>query len=667
MAIRIKVLPDDLVNKIAAGEVVERPASVVKELVENALDAGATEVIVDVRSGGRSHIHVIDNGCGMTRDEALLSIERHATSKIVGEEDLHAVQTLGFRGEALAAIAGVSRLEMVTRTRESDAAVRVRVEGGLVRAVDTVDAPPGTSIRVQHLFYNTPARRKFMKGAAVETGHVVDLFTRLAMAHEGVALRLMRGTETLLHVPADARGLDRVRATLGDEVADRLHPFSGTRGVVRVSGFLSAPDLTRSGWSGLYGFVNRRFLRDRVIQRAVARAYQGTVPRGRHPVVVLFLEVPPDEVDVNVHPGKVEVRFANERRVSELIVEAIRSTLRDAPWRRSDSRSGPDWSVSGRPVMDPGGGPPRRHPGPEGLLQEASSGSPGHAEIPPPDEEERARLDSLVSLQPPTILRKPMHHPRAAEAFGPDVGRSGRRTPERPRESGGGPPVAPTPSPEPPETPKSTDTATAGHGAPPLPGMAEHNFSRMHVIGQYANCFILCQDGDDLVIIDQHAAHERVTFEKLRAAREGGTPRSQLLLTPAMVELPAREAVLLADLTDDLARLGLEVEPFGGRTFAVKALPVALQDEDPGQLLQDLALEMSGEIARKPLEDRYEALLATMACHGSIRANRRMTRPEMEALLQQLDGTDYNYACPHGRPLVVRSSRRDIEKLFKRG
>ncbi len=702
MGIRIRVLPEDLVSKIAAGEVVERPSSVVKELVENAIDAGATDVIVDVRGGGRSHIQVIDNGSGMTRDEALLAIERHATSKISTTEDLYAIHTLGFRGEALAAIGGVSNLEIVTRTPDAESAVRVRVEGGLVKAVDSVQAPVGTSMLVRRLFYNTPARQKFMKSAKIEMSHVADLVSRLAMSHDGVAFQLVRGTEMLLRVSAESTGQERIRDILGDDLVDRLYPFAGERGGARVSGFLSSPDLTRSTWSGLYAFVNRRFLRDRAITRAVAEAYRGTVPKGRHPVAVVFLEVPPGDVDVNVHPSKIEVRFPRPKHIAQLIVEAMRATLVKAPWRTRGATPGPylvDW--------DPGLETPRQIEAAEQLREQialerrketlttgARDGTIASGRTPPPPpDEERERLESLVALEgePARAARPARKSPaqRPSEAFGPDVRTV--RSPHLEAEMSSVPPAAEpgagpagdvaSPAADQPPAPYDVpgngrrtgtqpyrDAPPAPRGEAPglLPGMANASFSRMRVIGQYANCFILCQDGDDLVIIDQHAAHERVTFEKLRAASSGSEARSQLLLTPAIVEVPRREAELLAGLVEELARLGLEVEPFGGRTFAVKALPVALQEEDPAQLLADLATEMSGDLARRPLQERTDALLATMACHGSIRANRRMAHAEMEELLKLLDGTDYNYACPHGRPLVVRSTRRDIEKLFKR-
>ncbi len=411
MGIRIKVLPEDLVSKIAAGEVVERPSSVVKELVENALDAGATDIIVDVRGGGRSRIQVIDNGSGMTRDEALLAIERHATSKISSPDDLYAIQTLGFRGEALAAIGGVSKMEIVTRTPDAEQAVRVRVEGGLVKSVDAVDAPVGTSMLVRQLFYNTPARLKFMRSAAVEMGHLVDLVSRLALSHEGVAFRLVRGGESLLSVSAESEGIDRVREVLGADLAERLYPFQAARAGTRVSGFLSSPDLTRSGWAGLYAFVNRRFLRDRGINRAVSEAYRGTVPKGRYPVVVVFLEVPPREVDVNVHPGKIEVRFSRPRHVMDLIVEAIRGTLVKAPWRARGVV--PRTAVV---AWDPGMETPRQIEAAEALraqiaLEKGGKGREGAAETVPssptapasssvvPLEDEQERLESLAALE----------------------------------------------------------------------------------------------------------------------------------------------------------------------------------------------------------------------------------------------------------------------------
>lgn len=744
MATRIKILPEELINKIAAGEVVERPASVVKELVENAIDAGAHQVTVDIRGGGRSLIQVTDDGCGMSRDDALLALERHATSKIASTEDLFSIRTLGFRGEALAAIAGVSRFELVTRPPEAPVGSRVFAQGGTVRQVESVEAPAGTTFSIRDLFFNTPARMKFLKSAAVETGHIIDIVMRLALSHEDVGLTLLRGPETLVQASRSSAGMERVVEVLGSELSQHLFPFRAERAGMRVEGYLSGPEISRAGWNGLYAFVNQRFLRDRLISKAVGEAYKGSIPKGRYPVAVVYLTVPPEEVDVNVHPGKIEVRFARPRMVSELVQQAIQGTLLRTPWKRAAAGLGVPFQKN--PLLFDEG--PRfpshptqsRLPGLEAMDEDfplpelitprppgqgAEAFRPSLEEPPFDPEEEAARIESLTALAPPP---EAYPRPRPTRVERPEPARDLAREPVRaplpqlPPEPVPGPPplvqpetaalplseagevehwedfrpdATPAASAQSPLAPSSLRASSAPASSPPshltsepsaspgpnppltprlstaqnsaiLPGFEVRNFSRMRIIGQYANCFILCQDADELVIIDQHAAHERVTFELLRTAYEGIGARSQLLLTPRMVELPRRDAELLTEHLETLEKLGMEVEPFGGKTFVVKSMPLALSDEDPGSLLVELASDLTGDVSRQPLHDRIYLMLATMACHGSIRANRKMAGPEMEALLKLLDGTDFAYACPHGRPLVARSSRREVERLFKR-
>ncbi|MFM7202771.1 MAG: DNA mismatch repair endonuclease MutL [Myxococcota bacterium] len=735
MATRIKILPEELINKIAAGEVVERPASVVKELVENAIDAGATEVQVEIRGGGRSLIQVVDNGCGMSRDDALLALERHATSKIASTEDLFSIHTLGFRGEALAAIAGVSKFELITRQTTQELGHRVFAQGGVVRQVDAVGAPPGTTMMVKELFFNTPARLKFLKSAAVETSHIIDIMTRLALSHEEVGFTLLRGPECLVKASAGSKGLTRLTELLGAELTRHLYAFRGERPGLQVEGFLSGPEIAQSSWSGLYAFVNRRFLRDRLVSRAVMEAFKGSLPKGRYPAAVVFLTVPPEEVDVNVHPGKIEVRFARPRLVGDLIMEAMQATLLRAPWKRPAAGLGVPVLKSASLFGDGLPRLTRDTPAQEGAAAELLEAhldrlhgdrqehlpmrSPDDLSGEPPFDpsEEEARIESLLSVPPPpeilarqqrlaskvgVVPSEPLaHKPWVREPSSPvlpEVSSSEPATAETAPDL-----PAPSVSPEEPESDwvplaaqfglvapspgrtaaeaarKAAPVPAAESNVPPppramvymnrpeiLPGFEQRNFSRMRIIGQYANCFILCQDGDELVIIDQHAAHERVTFQQLRAAYDGLGAQSQLLLAPKVVDLPRREAEILGEHLETLERLGMEVRPLGGRTFAIQSLPVSIAEEDPASVLLDLAHDLGGDIARKPLQDRIYLMLATMACHGSIRANRRMTQPEMEALLKLLDGTDFSYACPHGRPLIARSTRREVERLFKR-
>lgn len=783
MSIRIKILPEDVANKIAAGEVVERPASVVKELVENAFDAGAHDVQVTIRGGGRSSIRVVDDGSGMSRDDALLAFERHATSKLSDAADLFDIRTLGFRGEALAAISGVSILELTTRRQEDPLATRVLIQGGTLRTVSEVGAPVGTEISVRNLFFNTPARLKFLKSAAVETSHIVDLVTRLAISYETVGLRLTRGTDTLLQTSPVSEGTDRLVEVLGPDIVSHLHPFQAERAGLKVHGWMSAPMLSRSGWSGLYAFVNRRFTRDRVITKAVGEAYRGIIPKGRHPVVVVFLEVDPGDVDVNVHPGKIEVRFARPRTVSDLIIQSLRRTLTQAPWHPTPRTMAPQSAILEVDMSQVEAEPETRQQRDAAVLlahdisQETGTAGPTSSRDPGgmPDEiyqqslehtdaweQEAAAIQARKAdrggrgagnwgygaggqIEPsPSVEGPRMPHdleavshsasvqradPRATGGAALEAGESvvsrgtaaasvvgeGLEAGAAGLEGGkvlgpavpvsdvagsslslGNPPPAVVHAPSvlgrtPGGTGKDTvgvmpsgtasragagkDTvggvpsgtaSRAGEGPGILPGLEGRNFSRMRVIGQYGNCFILCQDGSELVIIDQHAAHERVTFEQLKAAYDGLGAKSQRLLTPIIVDLPRREAELLPEYLEELGALGLEVEPFGGVTFAIKAMPVALQEEDPVALLTDLASDLTADVARQPLHERIYLMLATLACHGSIRSSRKMGSAEMEALLKLLDGTDFSFACPHGRPLIIRMTRREVEKMFKR-
>ncbi len=741
MAVTIKILPDDLINRIAAGEVVERPASVVKELVENALDAGARDITIEVRGGGRGLLRVTDDGTGMSREDALLALERHATSKIATGDDLFSIRTLGFRGEALAAIAGVSKIELVTRRADAEKATRVVADGGTVRQVQDVDAPPGTSIAVRDLFFNTPARLKFMKSSAVETAHIIDLVTRLALSRDDLGIRLIRGTETLVSATKGRAPRDRLGELLGSNLVRHLYPFRGRRPRMSVEGFASSPELTRSAGSGIHAFINRRFTKDRVIVKAIRDAYRGIIPKGRHPVIVLFLELDPHEVDVNVHPGKIEVRFSRPRSISDLIVRSIRAALHRRPWEMSGSEAAyhmppfvPDdvrEFLDGAPLKaDPDDAPPAAvedTPPPVEARQTSQEASD--------DEDQALERRRLVALEPPPVTDEDLKRLESLEKEWDTIpepvewsGWTGTRRDNQvkpqiaahnhvktkdknstqtsadcagnrePRASWGASPIPRVPgeadladgeaAAHPPPSAESASrtesakaeatTASAASAAPPasetrgtpdsplLPGLDVHNFSRMRIIGQYADCFILCQDGEELVLLDQHAAHERVTFERLRQAYEGIGRHSQGFLTPIRVEVEPREVEILKAYLEDLRHMGLDLEVIGTNRLLVKAIPSVLVGEDPADLLHELAADLAGDGATGPLGDRIYLLLATMACHGSVRANRPMSVPEIEALMKQLDGTDFNFACPHGRPLVIRWTRREVEKLFKR-
>lgn len=627
MSALIRVLPDALINKIAAGEVVDRPASVVKELVENSLDAGARDIHVDIRAGGQSLIHVVDDGRGMSPEDARLCLERHATSKISSDADLFSIRTLGFRGEAMAAIAGVSRLELRTRPADQAVGTRIRIDGGEIRGIEEAGGPVGTEVVVRDLFFNTPARLKFLKSATVEGGHIQDVMTRLALGQPGVGFRLTRGNEALLRVSRASGPEDRIWEILGVRVGEQLFPFAAERSGVSVEGVLSSPALSRSGWSGFYLFINGRPLRDRAVMRSVAEAYRGILPKGRYPMVLVYLTLPLGEVDVNVHPGKLEVRLARELLVSELIIHALRQTLARTPWRRRAEAPAPL-------VLRP---PPAPAPSPSPVEILPSS------EAPPP-----TRYTLVREVNPDR------YSPMPVEALPPrpsvDVSAEAARDI---------PPVYRAPAPSAVDAPPRPPHPPAAAPAPV--DRVDTRFSSMRIIGQYVPAYVLCQDGGDLVLIDQHAAHERVMGARL--ARGGSI--GQALLVPRVVELGPREASVLAEALGGLRSLGVEVEPFGGRSFAVKALPPALATLEAEPLLREVVRALVAD-ARGP--SSREALLAsTLAAHGASEAVRPLKAGEMKELVEGLDGTPEGWICPHGRTLLLRLGRRDVERLLKRG
>ncbi len=604
---RVRVLPDSLVNKIAAGEVVERPASVVKELVENAVDAGATEIRVDLRGGGKNLVAVRDDGRGMTRDDALLAIERHATSKIRQPDDLFAIHTLGFRGEALPSIAQVSRMEIRTAVRGEDAGTLVLLDGGVLKAVRDAPPVPGTEILVRRLFFNTPVRLRFLKTERTELGHATEAVVRLALANPSVRFDLYRasarGPARVIQAPATDDLGRRAGDLLGRHVRDRLLPVDAEFEGMMIRGLAGAPSLNRSSRHGLYLFVNGRPVRDRLLLSAVSEAYRGMITKGRHPLVVLFLRLPPEEVDHNVHPTKSEVRFVRGPDVHRFVVRTIGDGLRRS--RRGE----------GIPAADPAAAAPT-----------AASGT--------------------------TPLRLPDLEP---------VSHTGQGTPSwsAVRESlfDG---VADDPAPARPTT-----------GEVPVPGdphpvvETSVRYSNMAFVGQYEGTYLMLQDGRDLVVVDQHAAHERINYERILHAQERGFS-SQALLVPEVLDLPRAQAGVLLERAEMLAGLGIELSDFGGGSIAVSALPPNLSPGEVRTLVADVAQELMSHRPSTAVEDLRHSVAALAACHGSVRAHQRLSLEEVRSLLVQLDAADHPYTCPHGRPLLTRFSLRDVEKWFDR-
>lgn len=593
MASRIRILPENLTNKIAAGEVVERPASVVKELVENALDAGARDIAVEFEAGGRRLIKVCDDGCGMSREDALLALERHATSKISSEGDLFAISTLGFRGEAIPSIASVSRFMLATREEGSLEGTEIYGEGGRIREVKARGMAKGTVIEVRNLFFNTPARLKFMKSSETEAGHVTEQLTRLALSRPDVRFSC-KGDGRLLFRALDGDLGERVASLLGRAVAADLYPVAGSGDGLSIAGLAGRPECARSTASYLYTFVNGRFVRDRVVKHAVLQAYRRFLERGRYPVAVLFLSLPPGDVDVNVHPTKHEVRFREQSRVHDFIASALEEMLGSTPWVRRD------------PARVPVQGP-----------SAVTSSRPGVMEVREP----------LLGYGSP-------HLPPRSDEVPPAAGEAG---------AGSGPETAPA-------------------GSRPVTGF----YSTLKVLGQYLGAYIVCQDGEDLLLIDQHAAHERIAFERLRSDYADGAVESQGLLFPEILELSHGELSVVRENAAELSRLGFELEEFGGVSMVLKAVPRMLAGGEYLKVLRDIIGELADMGRSRTFTDALEGILIRISCHSVVRGATPLAAVEIASLLSSLDSVPYASNCPHGRPVFRRITRGEVEKMFGR-
>jgi DNA mismatch repair protein MutL len=602
----IRVLPPNLVNRIAAGEVIERPASAVKELVENAIDAGATQIEVTLREGGRQLIAVADDGLGMTAEELALAVERHATSKLP-DDDLVNIATLGFRGEALPSIGAVGRLTITSRKSGSGEAWRIAVDGGAKNEPEPAALSAGTRVELRDLFYATPARLKFLKATRTELDHAADIVNRLAMANPEMSFTLFDDARAVLRytpagdllAEAPAARLARLAQVMGKDFADNALPIDTQRESVRLSGYIGLPTLNRATSSHQYLFVNGRPVRDRLLQGAVRGAYQDFLARDRHPLVALFVDLPAEEVDVNVHPTKAEVRFRDPGLVRGLIVGSAKHALAEAGHRASTTVSLAALG-SFRPGERPAANSWRPPSAPRGFGEQTA------ALYQPYD---------LPSVDPRTTGLTGLHAPSA---------------------------------------PPGADGAAAG--AFPL-GAAR---------AQLHETYIIAQTADGLVIVDQHAAHERLVYERMKAAlAEKGIAR-QALLIPVIVELDEAAAQRIAGRRGELAELGLVVEPFGPGAIVVREVPALLGATDAAGLIRDLADELAEFGQALSLKERLEEICGTMACHGSVRAGRRLTAAEMDALLREMEGTPHSGQCNHGRPTYVELKLADIERLFGR-
>ncbi|MBL0224190.1 MAG: DNA mismatch repair endonuclease MutL [Geobacteraceae bacterium] len=606
MSQRISILPEIITNKIAAGEVVERPASVIKELIENALDAGASAIEVEIATGGRRLIRITDNGHGMSREDALLSLERHATSKIKTDSDLESILTLGFRGEALPSIASVSRFRIATREPESPEGTEVTVEGGRVRDVKACGMAPGTSISVEQIFFNTPARLKFMKSAETETGHVGDVMTRMAVSRPDVAFSCISDGRELLRVQrSDLQR--RLTQVIGRDTSAHLYPVSSNDPQISVSGFVSGPSLVRSGMQAMFTYINGRFVRDKVVQHAILQAYRGVIDRGRYPVVALFIQLPTCDVDVNVHPTKHEVRFRHQSMVHDAIQKAVEDVLRGSPWLEGSARIP--------------------------LPAAAPTGQAYRERI-------AAAAQTSLTMQP-----RPPYQAHSQAASVPDSVEVAR--PQQPTRDG------------------TTAMSVSDPREAFRPEPAGY-FSSLSVIGQFHGEYILCQSGGELVIIDQHAASERVAYQRLKMQCLGGAVESQRLLFPETVELTFSEVTAAGRFHDNLARIGFELEPFGGNTLIITAVPRLIEGHDAIRLVRDILSDLSGLGTSAAFQDMLDGLLARIACHSVVRGVHPLDSRQITELLRSMDETDFAASCPHGRPVSHIISLAELEKIFKR-
>jgi DNA mismatch repair protein MutL len=667
---RIRVLSDQVANQIAAGEVVERPASVVKELLENSLDAGATRVRVEVEGGGRKLIRIVDNGCGMVRDDALLAFERHATSKLRTSDDLLEVRTLGFRGEALPSIASVSRLTLETRSGEDAAGTTVEIAGGKFLRVEDAGMPPGTTIAVRDLFYNTPARRKFLKSEQTELAHIAALVTHYALAHPERHFELHSATQALLTAPSVASAGDRLYQIFGRETAALMLPTAAETdfaragipepppwkrepdytppepGALRISGFVSKPELQKLNRNSIYVFVNHRLVRDRVVLHALSEAYRNVIPPTSFPVVLLFLEMPPHEVDVNVHPAKTEVRFRQSGFVHDFIRESVRTTLMNARPAASFAvalHGGATASASLLIDVSPMPGAPSDPVfAPREMVPE-SEGAP------------RAEDAADFMLRAPVVRESPGRFAFSGNgiAVGYDQAQSAQNDPSAANGAGA-------------QNGAATANDSAAVFAPDSPEVTLNALGTLKPLGQLRDSFILAANDEGLWIIDQHVAHERVLFEKILREREVEKVQRQRLLMPMLVDLQPAQMVRFAEIAGELERNGFEAEPFGPRTLAIKAAPVGLEGRELERMLEEVLAVPEREQQAENAESRRRRIAASIACHAAIKVNMPLEAKKIEWLLAELAKTEHPTSCPHGRPIALRYSHKDIQRAFQR-
>jgi DNA mismatch repair protein MutL len=706
----IAVLAPHVIDQIAAGEVIERPASVVKELVDNAIDAGASAIAIEVAGGGRSLVRVVDDGHGMSARAAVMAFERHATSKLRELDDLWGISSMGFRGEALPSIASVSRVTLTTRRAGDDAATRIAIDAGRVLSVSEAGAPVGTTVEVADLLHNVPARLKFLKGDATEASHVTELVAKIAMAYPKLHLRLKHNGRTALDVPPDRDGFARAQALLGPRIAARLIPVTGEESGVRVTAYLGAPELAQTTTRGVQLFVGRRPIRDRGLLHALAMGYGELIPRGRYPVAAVLVDIPSGAVDINVHPQKLEVRFSDPAVVAAAVRHVVQAGVASARWREEAGGAGPVQMIAsvappslpfdghaatglaerhveqmrsrqvplgfGSPVHTPPAAS-QRASGAMAARSPASSSAP----LPPPTPRDWARnlreqTRAFRAAEPVLDRYSPTGAPPGAPAGAPtgELSAAVERAPH---------PVGPTDEPlaiAPARLASGTLAGAAMIDASQVesadfldagaePQAATRFFSALRYLGQLDLTYLLCEGDGELVLVDQHAAHERVELARLRARQASGQGDARVavqnMLFPVTLDATPPQLELVGRLGGLLAQVGFEVEPFGKATLAVKAVPAGIRHGDPAQLLRSLLREWAESGAPSEAE-RLDALLGEIACHSVVRAGDRLTASEAETLLRSLDGVDLSLPAPHGRAVLLRLPLAEIGRRFGR-
>lgn len=668
---RIRILPENVANKIAAGEVVERPASVVKELVENSLDAGAKSVRVEVESGGKRLIRVTDDGSGMLHDDALLAFERHATSKLRTADDLLSIATLGFRGEALPSIAAVSRLTLETRAAEEEQGTRIEFAGGKLIGVKPAGVPAGTAISIADLFYCVPARRKFLKSETTELGHIASLVTHYALAHPDKHFLLKTPTQEILNATPVETMAERLYQVFGRQAAAEMVEMQPAEAPIRaaltepemeagdetsrirVSGFVSRPEVQRTNRNGIYIFVNRRLIRDRLVLHAIGEAYRNIMPAGAFAAVLLFIDLPCAEVDVNVHPAKVEVRFRHSQVVHDFVRDAIRMALANA----RPVPSFPAGAASATSAAAAGAGASATSP---------ATGAGGTASFSPSVAENGAAREGSLPGPPRAIIPNEVMSRASVDTLPGEFELTGapeRPIPQRlnfetmeeiilPRGAAASADAC--------REPAVSESESAGA----LPG--PQSIGDLKPLGQISASYIVAVNGQGLWIVDQHVAHERVLFEKHLAARRAGELGGQRLLMPILVELAPHQIVIFEQIEEELRANGFEAELMGPRSVAIAAAPAGIASGNAEKLLAEILDGVARESQAISLDSLQSRIAASTACQAAIKVNMPLDQTKMEWLLAELAKTEYPMSCPHGRPVVLRYSVREIERAFKR-